>query len=92
MKIALVALRTRPEAVAAARDATAWLRRRGVEVAEGDLDAPASIGAALAGATVVCVFGGDGTMLRAARARPARATAPRREPRTARFPHRHVHR
>ena len=67
MKIALLALRGRPEAVAAARDATVWLRQRGVDVADGDLDRPETVAAAARDATLVCVFGGDGTMLRAAR-------------------------
>ncbi len=67
MKVALLAPRSRAEAVAAASEATAWLRRRGVEMTEGDLDQPASVDRAVSGATVVCVFGGDGTMLRAAR-------------------------
>ncbi len=67
MRIALLALRSRAEAVTAAREATTWLRRRGVEVTEADLDAPTTVGAAVAGAGVACVFGGDGTMLRAAR-------------------------
>ena len=67
MKIGLLALRTRPEAVAAAREAMTWLGRRGVAVAEGDLDETRTVGAAVAGADIVCVFGGDGTMLRAAR-------------------------
>jgi NAD+ kinase len=67
MRVALLGLRSRAEAVSAARETTTWLRQRGVTVAEGDLDAPASVTAAVAEATVVCVFGGDGTMLRAAR-------------------------
>jgi NAD+ kinase len=67
VKIALLALRGRPEAVAAARDATVWLRQRGVDVADGDLDRPETVAAAARDATLVCVFGGDGTMLRAAR-------------------------
>ncbi len=67
MKIAVLALRQRREAVDAAGEATAWLRRRGVEVVEGDLDDPASLARVLDGATLACVFGGDGTMLRASR-------------------------
>lgn len=67
MKIAVLALRQRAEAVAAAREATRWLAQRGVDVREGDLDDPASLPRALEGASVACVFGGDGTMLRAAR-------------------------
>lgn len=67
MKIALLALRQRAEAVDAAREAMRWLRQRGVDVAEGDLDDVATLPRVLDGASVACVFGGDGTMLRAAR-------------------------
>ena len=67
MKIALLTLRGRPEAVAAARDATAWLRQRRVDVSEGDLDRPDTVAAAIRDATIACVFGGDGTMLHASR-------------------------
>jgi len=67
VKVALLALRGRAEAVAAAREATTWLRQRDVTVAEGNLDHPETVDAALRDARIVCVFGGDGTMLRAAR-------------------------
>lgn len=67
MKVAVLALRSRADAVAAAREATAWLRQRKVEVVEGDLDDAPALGRILAGASLACVFGGDGTMLRAAR-------------------------
>lgn len=67
MRIAVLALRQRAEAVSAAREATRWLAQRGVDVREGDLDDPAGLPRALEGASVACVFGGDGTMLLAAR-------------------------
>lgn len=67
MKVAVLALRQRREAVEAAREATRWLRQRRVEVVEGDLEDPAALGRLLDGATLACVFGGDGTMLRASR-------------------------
>lgn len=67
MKVALLVFRGRPEAAAAARDAAMWLRGRHVAVSEGDLDRPETVAAAVRGATIACVFGGDGTMLRAAR-------------------------
>ena len=56
----------RPEAIAAASNAAKRLRAAGHHVAEVALDAP-SLAKDIAGAQVVCVFGGDGTMLRAAR-------------------------
>lgn len=67
MKVAVIAHREREAAVRAAADAAKWLRGRGVEVAEGDLDEPEALPRMLEGARVACVFGGDGTMLRAAR-------------------------
>ena len=67
VKIALLALRQRSPARDAAREAAKILAGRGVEVVDGDLDDPASLARALQGASLGCVFGGDGTMLRAAR-------------------------
>jgi len=56
----------RPAAIAAASDAATRLRAQGHDVVEVRLGST-SLGRELAGARVVCVFGGDGTMLRAAR-------------------------
>jgi NAD+ kinase len=67
VKIVVLAPRQRQEAVAAAERATQWLHERGVEVIRCDLDDRDALGDAVAGATIACVFGGDGTMLRAAR-------------------------
>ncbi len=67
MKIALLVLRQRAEAARAAGEAAKILRGRDVEVVDADLDDARSLPRALEGATVACVFGGDGTMLRAAR-------------------------
>lgn len=66
MKLALCSRTDRPAAIAAAADAAKRLRARGTDVAEVDLDS-GTLAKDVAGATVVCVFGGDGTMLRAAR-------------------------
>jgi NAD+ kinase len=54
-------------AVDAARDAATRARTKGHEVVEVKLDSP-SLAREVAGAEVAIVFGGDGTMLRAARA------------------------
>jgi NAD+ kinase len=65
-----LAFAVRPDwdvAVAAARDAAARARTTGHEVVEVKLDSP-SLARDVAGAEVAIVFGGDGTMLRAARA------------------------
>lgn len=67
MKIVVLAPRQRQEAVTAAERATRWLRERGIDVVRCDLDDRAGLGDAVAGAAMACVFGGDGTMLRAAR-------------------------
>jgi len=67
MKLAFAFRADRPQAMAAARDAAARTRARGQEVAEVLLDSP-SLADDVRGAQVACVFGGDGTMLRAARA------------------------
>jgi NAD+ kinase len=67
MKILVLAPRQRREAADAAERATRWLRERGVDVTRCDLDDHAALGEAVEGATIACVFGGDGTMLRAAR-------------------------
>ena len=65
-----LAFAVRPDwdvAVAAARDAATRARAKGHEVIEVKLDSP-SLAREVAGAEVAIVFGGDGTMLRAARA------------------------
>jgi NAD+ kinase len=65
-----LAFAVRPDwdvAVAAARDAAARARTKGHEVVEVKLDSP-SLAREVAGAEVAIIFGGDGTMLRAARA------------------------
>lgn len=67
MKLGICSRPDRPLAIGAARTAAAWLRQEGHEVREVTLDS-ATLARDLAGAEVVCVFGGDGTMLRAARA------------------------
>lgn len=67
MKIATAFRRDRAAALEAARGAGERLRRSGHEVVEVALDSP-SAGADVRGADVACVFGGDGTILRAARA------------------------
>ncbi|TME90269.1 MAG: NAD(+) kinase, partial [Chloroflexi bacterium] len=67
MKVALCVRPDRPDAVRAARDAAARMRKAGHEVVDVNLDTP-SAGAGAKGATIACILGGDGTMLRAARA------------------------
>ncbi|HEY8758570.1 MAG TPA: NAD(+)/NADH kinase [Candidatus Limnocylindria bacterium] len=65
-----LAFAVRPDwdvAAAAARDAATRARTKGHEVVEVKLDSP-SLAREVAGAEVAIVFGGDGTMLRAARA------------------------
>jgi NAD+ kinase len=66
VKLAICSRTDRPAAIAAASDAAKDLRAKGHEVAEVALDAP-TLARDVEGAQVVCVFGGDGTMLRAAR-------------------------
>jgi NAD+ kinase len=66
MKIAVGFRPDWPASVAAAKAAAATLRRSGHEVVDLALDGSAV--ATAKGATIACVFGGDGTMLRAARA------------------------
>ncbi|MDE3112227.1 MAG: NAD(+)/NADH kinase [Chloroflexota bacterium] len=66
MKIGLCSRTDRPAAIDAAATAARRLRGEGHEVAEVSLGAT-SLASDLAGAAVVCVFGGDGTVLRAAR-------------------------
>jgi len=66
MKIAVGSRPDWPASVKAAREAAAKLRDAGHEIVEVGLDGSAV--ARAKGATVACVFGGDGTMLRAARA------------------------
>jgi NAD+ kinase len=55
-----------PDATAAAADAAKRLRATGQDAIEVSLDAP-TLAKDVGGAQVACVFGGDGTMLRAAR-------------------------
>ena len=65
-----LAFAVRPDwqfAIDAAHDAAERARGRGHEVAEVALDS-SSLAREVAGSDVACVFGGDGTMLRAARA------------------------
>jgi NAD+ kinase len=66
VKLAICSRTDRPDAVAAAADAAKRLRSAGQDVVEVRLDA-ATLARDVDGAQVVCVFGGDGTMLRAAR-------------------------
>jgi len=66
VKLAICARTDRPAAITAASDTAKELRAKGHEVAEVTLDS-ASLATEIAGSQVVCVFGGDGTMLRAAR-------------------------
>ncbi|MBI3522763.1 MAG: NAD(+)/NADH kinase [Chloroflexi bacterium] len=67
MKYAIAVRPDYPRAAAAASAAAARMRARGDDVVEVQLDSP-TLAADVAGAQVACVFGGDGTMLRAARA------------------------
>lgn len=66
MKFAICSRTDRPAAIAAAADAAKDLRAKGHEVAEVALDS-GSLARDIEGADIVCIFGGDGTMLRAAR-------------------------
>ncbi len=67
MKFALCVRPDRPVAAKAAAAAASRMRRAGHAVVEVALDSQ-TLERDLAGATIACVFGGDGTMLRAARA------------------------
>src|SRR6266849_3561404 len=67
MKVALCVRPDRPDAVRSAREAAARMRKAGRDVVDVNLDTPAA-GAGAKGATIACILGGDGTMLRAARA------------------------
>lgn len=67
MRIALAWRPDRAPAVAAARGAAQRLRDAGHDVVEVSLG-PGAVGEHVRGAAVACVFGGDGTILRAARA------------------------
>lgn len=67
MKAALCVRPDRPAASVAAAAAAKRLRAGGHEVAEVSLDST-SLAREVAGAQLACVFGGDGTMLRATRA------------------------
>jgi len=67
MKVALCVRPDRPDAVRSAREAAARMRKAGHDVVDVNLDTPAA-GAGAKGATIACILGGDGTMLRAARA------------------------
>ena len=66
MKVAVCVRPDRPAARATASDAIARIRAGGHEVTELTLDGP-DVARAAEGSEVICVFGGDGTMLRAAR-------------------------
>ncbi len=66
MKVALCVRPDRPDAVRTAREAAQRMRRGGHEVVDVDLDTTTADVAK--GATIACILGGDGTMLRAARA------------------------
>jgi len=67
MKLAFAVRADWPEAIAAARDGAGRTRARGRDVVEVRLDSP-SLADEVRGVEVACVYGGDGTMLRAARA------------------------
>lgn len=67
MKIALCVRPDRPDAVRAARDAAQRMRSAGHQLIEIHLDTP-TVEAGAKGAAFACILGGDGTMLRAARA------------------------
>jgi len=67
VRFAIAVRPDRPDALAAARDAAGRVRSRGHEVVEVGLDAP-DLARRVEGVEIACVFGGDGTMLRAARA------------------------
>ncbi len=67
MKLAVCVRTDWPDAVRAAREAGVRVRKAGHEVIEISLDST-QIQADTTGATLACVFGGDGTVLRAARA------------------------
>ena len=66
MRLAICSRTDRPLAIAAAAEAAGRLRANGHDVAEVTLGS-ATLPGEVAGAQIVCVFGGDGTMLRAAR-------------------------
>lgn len=67
MKLAIASRPDRPAALEAAKAAAQRLRKAGHQVAEISLDS-AALSKDVEGAAVACVFGGDGTVLRAARA------------------------
>jgi NAD+ kinase len=67
LKVALCVRPDRSDAVRSAREAAQRMRTAGHEVVDVPLDT-ATAGAGAKGATIACVLGGDGTMLRAARA------------------------
>src|SRR6185503_7016081 len=66
MKVALCVRPDRADAVRSARDAAQRMRAAGHEVVDVHLDTTKAEGAK--GSTIACILGGDGTMLRAARA------------------------
>jgi len=66
MKVAVCYRPNFTDAAAAARDAAARMRQKGHEVVDVALDAVKD--GALTGVEIACIFGGDGTMLHAARA------------------------
>jgi NAD+ kinase len=67
MKLAICVRTDWSDAVRASRDAAARVRKAGHDVVEVALDS-AELKADVTGVTLACVFGGDGTVLRAARA------------------------
>jgi len=67
MRLAICVRTDWPEAVRAARDASARVRKAGHEVVDVSLDAT-DVRVDVTGVSLACVFGGDGTVLRAARA------------------------
>jgi NAD kinase len=58
---------TNPRARASLERAKAWCQANGVETWESEAEDRARIAAACIGTDLVCVLGGDGTFLRAAR-------------------------
>jgi NAD+ kinase len=67
MRLAICVRTDWPDAVRAARDASARVRKAGHEVVDVSLDAT-DVRVDVTGVSLACVFGGDGTVLRAARA------------------------
>ena len=67
MRLAICVRTDWPDAVRAARDASARVRKAGHEVVDVSLDAT-DVRVDVTGVSLACVFGGDGTVLRADRA------------------------